>query len=243
MATDRPTRTDVSKQILEHATRLFAARGFVGASLRDIAKAVGIRKPSLLYHYPSKDELRRSVLEQMLAHWNETVPRLLKAATSGHEQFEAVTTETVNFFVADPDRARLLLREMLDRPEQMQPLVEAHVQPWTKIMSDYIHKGRQQGRVHANIDPEVYVAHMINLVVCGVAMQDTFAALAPGGGRRDDNESDEAAAARKSEATRRHVQELLRVARAALFIDPTPSNPDHAPEEHASPDTDPRPAR
>ncbi|MBL4685714.1 MAG: TetR/AcrR family transcriptional regulator [Nannocystaceae bacterium] len=209
MATARSTRSDVSKQILEHATRLFAAHGFVGASLRDIAKAVGIRKPSLLYHYPSKDELRRRVLEQMLAHWNETVPRLLKAATSGQEQFEAIATETVNFFVADPDRARLLLREMLDRPDEMRPLVEAHVQPWTKIMCDYITKGREQGRVHADIDPEIYVAHMINLVVCGVAMLDTFAALTPGGGAPDQHA-----------ATQRHVKELLRVARAALFIDP-----------------------
>lgn len=209
MATARPTRSDVSKQILEHATRLFAAHGFVGASLRDIAKAVGIRKPSLLYHYPSKDELRRRVLEQMLTHWNETVPRLLKAATSGQEQFEAIATETVNFFVADPDRARLLLREMLDRPDEMRPLVEAHVRPWTKIMCDYIVKGREQGRVHADIDPEIYVAHMINLVVCGVAMLDTFAAVTPGGATQD-----------QRAATQRHVKELLRVARAALFIDP-----------------------
>ena len=29
MASDRPTRTDIPKQILEQATRLFAARGFV----------------------------------------------------------------------------------------------------------------------------------------------------------------------------------------------------------------------
>lgn len=212
MASDHPPRTDVSKQILEHATRLFAARGFVGASLRDIARAVGIRKPSLLYHYRSKDQLRRSVLEQMLAHWNETMPRLLKAATSGHEQFEAITTETVNFFVADPDRARLLLREMLDRPGEMEPLVASHVRPWTKIMSDYITKGRDQGRVHADIDADVYVAHVINLIVCGVAMLDSFAALTPA--------APPTHAKAKREATTRHVQELLRIARAALFVDP-----------------------
>ena len=233
MASDRPTRTDIPKQILEQATRLFAARGFVGASLRDIAKAVGIRKPSLLYHFPSKDELRRGVLEQMLSHWNETVPRLLKAATSGHEQFEAVATETVNFFVEDPDRARLLLREMLDRPDEMQPLVEAHVQPWTKMMTDYIVKGREQGRVHADIDPAAYVAHMINLVVCGVAMLDTFAALTPSATSDED----------KRAMTKRQVDELLRVARAALFIDPTPpkERSEGGPEEDAGAEPEPSP--
>ena len=96
---ERSKGADISQQILAHATRLFAARGFVGASLRDIAIAVGIRKPSLLYHFNSKDELRRGVLENMLSHWNEVVPRLLKAATSGPEQFEAVATEMDGAFV------------------------------------------------------------------------------------------------------------------------------------------------
>jgi AcrR family transcriptional regulator len=204
--TPRPRRADITQQILHHATRLFAARGFVGASLRDIARAVGIRKPSLLYHFPSKDELRQGVLEQMLAHWNDVVPNLLRAATSGEQQFEAVARETVDFFLADPDRARLLLREMLDRPAEMLPLVETHVQPWARIVCEYIRKGQAQGRVHRSVDPEAYVSNMINLVVCGVAMGETIAALTPG---PDDD---------KQEAVRRHVLELLRIARFSLFI-------------------------
>ncbi len=208
MANERSKGVDITQQILAHATRLFAARGFVGASLRDIAKAVGIRKPSLLYHFNSKDDLRRGVLGSMLSHWNEVVPRLLKAATSGHEQFEAVATETLEFFRADPDRARLLLRELLDRPEEMEPLIESHVQPWTKIICDYIRKGQQQGRVHADIDPEAYIVHMINLMVCGVAIEQSVTALMPGRPVQDDA------------LAQRYVTELLRVARAGLFIDP-----------------------
>lgn len=208
MPAERSKGADITQQILAHATRLFAARGFVGASLRDIAKAVGIRKPSLLYHFNSKDDLRRGVLENMLGHWNEVVPRLLKAATSGHEQFEAVATETIEFFRADPDRARLLLRELLDRPEEMEPLIESHVQPWTKIICDYIRKGQQQGRVHPEIDPEAYVVHMITLMVSGVALQDSIVALMPAG------------SADRDALVSRYVVELLRVARAGLFIDP-----------------------
>lgn len=227
MPSERPSRPDIAKQILVHATRLFAARGFVGASLRDIAKAVGIRKPSLLYHFPSKDELRRGVLEQMLARWNEAVPRLLKAATSGSEQFEAVTGETVQFFLEDPDRARLLLREMLDRPDEMGRLANTHVQPWAKVICDYIRKGQKQGRVHPDVDPEAYVAHMINLVVCGVAMMQTVGGLIENGEANasaspsaNSSASATVTDAERRDATARHVAELLRVARSALFIDP-----------------------
>ena len=231
MPSERPTRPDIAKQILLHATRLFAARGFVGASLRDIAKAVGIRKPSLLYHFPSKDELRRGVLEQMLARWNEAVPRLLKAATSGSEQFEAVTGETVQFFLEDPDRARLLLREMLDRPDEMARLANTHVQPWAKVICDYIRKGQKQGRVHADVDPEAYVAHMINLVVCGVAMMQTV------GGLIESADESESKKAERRDATARHVTELLRVARSALFIDPGTASVDAPNLGLALPDT------
>ncbi|MBK6919252.1 MAG: TetR/AcrR family transcriptional regulator [Deltaproteobacteria bacterium] len=204
MATDRNKR-DVAQRILEHATKLFARHGFVGASLRDIAKAVGIRKPSLLYHFPSKDELRKGVLDQMLAHWNEAVPRILRAATAGPEQFDAIAVEALAFFREDPDRARLLLRELLDRPDEIAPLVAMRVQPWSKIVCDYIRKGQEQGSVRADVDPEAYVAQVINLVLCGFASHASISrVLAQAEGDDDTSE--------------RLLQEMLRVAKSSLFV-------------------------
>ena len=46
-----------------------------------IAEAVGIRKPSLLYHFKSKDELRENVISEMLAHWNAVLPGLFLKAS------------------------------------------------------------------------------------------------------------------------------------------------------------------
>ncbi|MBC8066813.1 MAG: TetR/AcrR family transcriptional regulator [Deltaproteobacteria bacterium] len=206
MANDRTAKPDVSQRILDQATRLFAAHGFVGASLRDIAVAVGIRKPSLLYHFASKDDLRRGVLDQMLAHWNEAVPRILRAATSGPEQFDAIAAEILTFFHDDHDRARLLLRELLDRPEEIAPLVALRVQPWAQIVCDYIRKGQEQGRVHTDVDPEAYVAQVINLVLCGFATHTSIRAML-GNPPVDD-----------VEAASRLLREMLRVAKSSLFI-------------------------
>src|SRR5262245_17470677 len=107
-------QTDVRDQILSAAARHFAQHRFDGTSLQVIADEVGIRKQSLLYHFNSKDDLRRAVHQKMLDHWNHTLPRLLQAATSGEGQFDAVVGELVTFFVTDPDRARLIVRELLD---------------------------------------------------------------------------------------------------------------------------------
>jgi AcrR family transcriptional regulator len=185
----------VRERILEEATRCFAARGFDATSLQEIAEAVGIRKPSLLYHFPSKDTLRRSVLEQVLARWNDVMPRLLLAATSSHGQFDGVLDEMVAFFDADPDRARLLLREILDRPQAIRALMAKHVRPWIEATANYISKGQEQGRLWAEVDAEAYVAQVINLLISSIA---TFEVL----GTTD---------------RRRNLEELVRVAKSSLF--------------------------
>lgn len=204
-ATSRATsRADIAQQILDQATRLFAAHGFSGVSLADIAKSVGIRKPSLLYHFQSKDSLRRSVLEEILAHWNDALPKLLMAATSGTEQFDSVLSKTVAFFVEDPDRARLILRELLDRPDEMQPLIEEHVRPWATIVADYIRRGQEAGRLRFEVAPHSYVAHMTILVIGSLATFDAIAWLGP-------KDTD------RAQLLEVHVTELLRIAKTSLF--------------------------
>src|SRR3954471_14388136 len=92
-----PLRPDVRGQILSEATRLFAAHGFDGTTLQIVADAVGVAKPSLLHHFPSKEALRLAVLEQMLAHWTGLLPKLLLAASAAEDRFEAITEALVSF--------------------------------------------------------------------------------------------------------------------------------------------------
>jgi AcrR family transcriptional regulator len=66
----RPRRTQAARsrasreKILREATRLFAEYGYRGASLSEIAGAVGMSEPGLLHHFPSKVELLTQVLEE-----------------------------------------------------------------------------------------------------------------------------------------------------------------------------------
>ena len=116
-------------QILAAATRLMAAHGVAGTSIQDVADAVSLRKASVLYHFPSKDALRKAVIDALLTRWRDVLPQLLLSGDMGPEaRLDAVMGEFITFFSADADRARLdglFLRAHADRFAPAPPLAAA----------------------------------------------------------------------------------------------------------------------
>lgn len=100
--------------ILLEATQLFADHGFEGTSLNDIAAGVGIKRPSLLHHFASKDELYGEVFETMLSDWLERVESVIAAPGTGWEKFAEVITVGFDVFAENPAYVRLMRREALD---------------------------------------------------------------------------------------------------------------------------------
>jgi AcrR family transcriptional regulator len=202
MVAARLSDATVRAQALAAATRLFAARGFDATSLQAIADEIGVTKQAILHHFPSKDRLRDAVLGAMVAHWQETLPRLLVGATASEERFEMVFGELRRFFAEDPDRARLVVREALDRPAEVQRLLADAVRPWIAAVASYIRDGQAHGRHFPEADPEAYVAHILYFVIAATAAADvTHAAIEP-----------------SPAGLERYQRELGRIAKAALFI-------------------------
>jgi TetR/AcrR family transcriptional regulator len=193
---------DVRTHTLRAATRRFARQGFDSTSLQEIADEVGVKKPSLLHHFPTKNDLLRAVLDNLFDHWTERLPRLLEAVTSGRDRFEAITAELLRFFREDPDRARLIVRELMDRPEAMRGRLSQTLTPWVTLIADYMRKSQEAGQVQKDVDPESYILHIVTLTVSSIAALPVLGHAF--GGERD-------------EIADRHVKELLRIARTSLF--------------------------
>ncbi|MGF1464832.1 MAG: TetR/AcrR family transcriptional regulator [Sandaracinaceae bacterium] len=190
----------VRQQILDAATRRFAQQGFAGTSLAHIAEDVGVAKPSVLYHFPSKDRLRQAVLDRVLGRWGEVLPAVLSAAAA-EDRFDALVAEAVRFFQADPNRARLLVREFLDRPEEMRGELRRRVRPWVRDVAQAVRRGQERGHHDPDADPEAYVLLVIQAVVGTLAVLDPLEAVLDG----------------RPPHVGRVTEELLRAARAALF--------------------------
>ena len=56
---------DTKERILETALELFAQSGYLGTSMNDIAKQLGITKAALYKHYTSKQEILDRIVERM----------------------------------------------------------------------------------------------------------------------------------------------------------------------------------
>ena len=116
--TSRPDRRaqrlsaeDRRRTILDAALRLFAERGYEGASVDDIAAAAGINVAVIYSHFTSKEALHASVLDEqwqgLLAHQGEVV----FSVPAGRERLRAAFTSFFEWFEAHPLAWRLVFRE------------------------------------------------------------------------------------------------------------------------------------
>jgi TetR/AcrR family transcriptional regulator len=76
-----PRAATLRKQeaILVEAERQFARFGFEGVSLDSIAAALDLSRQNLLYHWPSKEDLYRAVLDSVMGEWMANMTAIAEA--------------------------------------------------------------------------------------------------------------------------------------------------------------------
>jgi AcrR family transcriptional regulator len=134
--------------ILEVATRQFADRGYSGTSLNDIAKDVGIRRPSLLHHFPSKLDLYRAVLVQSFTDWLALVDQAVEASPrEGWPQVERVMLAAFTFFEQHPEFVRLARREAIEGGPVLRDELAAVLRPLFERAVNYFEREMDAGRL------------------------------------------------------------------------------------------------
>ena len=100
--------------ILVESRRLFALQGFDGTSLNQIAEAVGIRRPSLLHHFPSKEAIYAEVFLWSLGEWGTLIEAAIDEPDhEGWNKVDYVITAGFGFFERNPEFVRIMRREAL----------------------------------------------------------------------------------------------------------------------------------
>jgi AcrR family transcriptional regulator len=123
-ATRTPTSSSrrelVMSEIVEHATRLFAERGYDGTTLQDIADAIGITRPGLYHYITSKEQLLAALVRDISENTAHIVRAVrLRTDLSSVEKLRAVVRGLVLQRARAPEHFRVLDRTEAALPEEV----------------------------------------------------------------------------------------------------------------------------
>jgi TetR/AcrR family transcriptional regulator len=139
--------------IIQEALRCFAESGYDGTSLNEIAAGVGIRRPSLLHHFPSKEALYHEVFERLLSDWFERLAQAIDVPERGWAKTELVILAGFDFFADNHEYVRLMRREALDGGAHLGIDLAAVLRPMWDRSVEYFRSEMSAG-VFRQHDPE-----------------------------------------------------------------------------------------
>jgi AcrR family transcriptional regulator len=116
----RPTNAEIDSEILESAAGLIAGRGIEGASLAQIAAAVGYSKAGLLHHFPTKQALVDAVLKAA-SDMVDTIVADVDHLAVGPKRDIAVVTALARFAIAHPGHMSLALAAFTGKSIEVAP--------------------------------------------------------------------------------------------------------------------------
>lgn len=133
------------EQILDASVECFAQSGYSGTSLNDIAAEVGIRRPSLLHHFASKEVLYGEVFEKLLSDWFARLAGAIQSPATGWSKVEGVLRAGFGFFADNPNYVILMRREAIDGGVHLGIDLAGTLRPMFDEAADYFSQQMDNG--------------------------------------------------------------------------------------------------
>jgi AcrR family transcriptional regulator len=109
--------------IVEAAAELFAERGFLGASIADLAEALKTSKSLIYHYYDSKEDILFDVMRSHVQALLEAAEAISASPLAPEERLRALTRAFVALYVDAAARQRVLLNELSRLPDEQRKIV------------------------------------------------------------------------------------------------------------------------
>jgi len=148
------------EKLLIAAEPLFAAKGFYGVSIREIAEHLDIAKSSLLHHFSTKEKLYAALLKKLADAMTEEV-REIKRRESDQK---ARLTRFIELLCINSrekrHRGMILMRELMDNPERAVRARQWFFADYFRELTDIIREGQEKD-VFKAVNPELFILHLL----------------------------------------------------------------------------------
>ena len=163
-------------KILDAALTLFAENGYNGTSVEQIAKAVGIKAPSLYKHYKGKEDILNALIDSAEVRYEEMFgsERNIGKIPESREEFIKVTMGRILFTMRDPviRKTRMFLVQEQFRNQRTSEVTTRHQLDGIQEMFAKILKGMMDKGLVKEDDPELLSAELTAPAVLQIARAD-----------------------------------------------------------------------
>jgi TetR/AcrR family transcriptional regulator, regulator of cefoperazone and chloramphenicol sensitivity len=157
------------EDLVAAATALIAERGVDGLRTRDAAARVGITHASLHYHFPTKDDLIRAVLNHVIGE--RMVSPLVTDESSATERLRGLLGGIGRQTRTEPAHVLVLkeLHHYADRDDAARELLAPWFRRWREFLVGLVAAGQAAGEFDRGLDPEA-TASLLMLVILGLRL-------------------------------------------------------------------------
>jgi AcrR family transcriptional regulator len=177
---DKKTKGELTaERILDAAEKLFAAKGYQGASLREIAQQVGIKEPGLYNHFKGKQELYSAVLDRALSPMAAAMEALFGKASS-YKEYTDLPLVMTDLLVEHPAMASLFQQALQGDKAAVDNVL---INQWLERLFALGKQNLETFGLNGELDVEdvaVHIIAMFNLITGYFLSQRVFETLAEG---------------------------------------------------------------
>jgi TetR/AcrR family transcriptional regulator len=173
-------------RILDSGEHEFAARGFAGARLREIAEAAGVQ-PALIHHYfTDKQGLYRAVLDRALYPTSTESWTLLASRRDLEGLLTGFIDMLLRFYAANKNLLAILRHEALSGSSVLVELSRERTLPIIEALSRFLQERQAAGEVRPDIAAEEVILAGMSMVVYPFVDEGMLQVTLPGAVVRDE---------------------------------------------------------
>jgi len=168
----RSTRRNASQRrrapkIIDAAARVFAERGFHGATTQDIADVLGIRQASLYYYFSSKEAALELVCLRGVEGFFEAAKAIAARPETAQKRLILLIASHLSPLVNRADFVKVFLNERQHLPRESRRRIGRWSRGLERIFEDVIKEGVAKGEFRADLD--IRLATLAILGMCNAA--------------------------------------------------------------------------